>query len=673
MIELGRYSIFASMLLCAYGLCAAFWGGKKGSLPLVRSAENAVLANFSLLTVVSISLFYLLLEDVFVVQYVANYSAADMPWYYKFTAFWGGQKGSLLLWSLVLAVFSMIVVVQNKQKNRALMPYTVFNLMIVMFFFSLLLNFATNPFETLDRVPVDGQGLNPLLQNVYMIIHPPILFLGYVGLAVPFAFSMAALMGGRIDTAWIQTTRRWALLSWIFLTAGFTLGGRWAYEELGWGGYWAWDPVENASFMPWLVVTAFLHSIMITEKKWMLKLWNFILIVLAFELSIFGTFITRSGVISSVHSFALSNLGPFFVVFLFLTTAFALFWIIYRSNELRSELRMRSFLSREATFLLNNWLFVSICFAVFWGTVFPILSELFMGEKISVTAPFFNQVNWPLGLGLLILTGVCPLIAWRKASWRNFRRNFLNPLAVGLIVLIGLVILGMRNWIALAFFASSGFVLMTLILEFYRGARARQHIRPSGFLVALKDLTLMNKRRYGGFIVHAGAVFAFIGIIASSFFSVDETFTVRKGEVFRISGYELRFNELKQRRDPEKDVVFADLSLLRGGEQYGALYPQKDFHHKSEQPATEVAIRSQPHEDLYVVLSGWEEDGAVTLHVFVNPLVQMIWIGVGIMVLGGIFVMFPDRKPASVPVARQRNSAVRAGSGGVKKTVLEES
>jgi len=553
------------------------------------------------------------------------------------------------------------------------MPYTVFNLFAVMFFFSLLLNFATNPFETFDRVPLDGQGLNPLLQNVYMIIHPPILFLGYVGLAVPFAFSMAALMGGRMDTAWIQTTRKWTLISWIFLTAGFTLGGRWAYEELGWGGYWAWDPVENASFMPWLVATAFLHSIMITEKKGMLKLWNFVLILLAFELSIFGTFITRSGVISSVHSFALSNIGPFFVGFLTLSTAFALFWIFYRSDELRSELRMRSFLSREATFLLNNWLLISICFAIFWGTVFPILSELFTGEKISVTAPFFNQVNWPLGLALLILTGVCPLIAWRKASARNFRRNFLNPLIVGVFVLVGLIVLGMRNWIALAFFASSGFVLMTVILEFYRGARARQHIRPTGLLIALKDLTLMNKRRYGGFIVHAGVVFAFVGIIASSFFSVEETFTVQQGEVFEIGGYELKYHELRQRRDPEKDVVFAYVGLQRGGDEYGALYPQKDFHHKSEQPATEVAIRSQPHEDLYVVLSGWEEDGSATFHVFVNPLVQLIWIGIGVMVLGGIFVMFPDRKPVLATASQKQEEKVQARSGVLKKAPVEGS
>jgi cytochrome c-type biogenesis protein CcmF len=294
--------------------------------------------------------------------------------------------------------------------------------------------------------------------------------------------------------------------------------------------------------------------------------------------------------------------------------------------------------------VLNNWLFISICFAVFWGTVFPILSELLTGEKISVTAPFFNQVNWPLGLALLILTGICPLIAWRKASWRNFRRNFLNPLVMGLLLLVGLVVLGMRNWVALAFFAGSGFVLVTIILEFYRGARARQHIRPSGLLGALKDLTLMNKRRYGGFIVHIGVVFAFVGIIASSFFSVEETFTVQQGEMFQLEGYELKYHELRQRRDPEKDVVFAHVGLQRDGQEYGALYPQKDFHHKNEQPATEVALRSLPHEDLYLVLSAWSEDGSATFHVFVNPLVQMIWIGIGIMVFGGIFVMFPDKK-----------------------------
>jgi cytochrome c-type biogenesis protein CcmF len=392
---------------------------------------------------------------------------------------------------------------------------------------------------------------------------------------------------------------------------------------------------------------------MITEKKGMLKLWNFVLIVLAFELSIFGTFITRSGVISSVHSFALSNLGPLFVGFLGLSTFFAFFWIFYRSDQLRSELRMRSFLSREATFLLNNWLLISICFAVFWGTVFPILSEWVQGEKISVAAPFFNQVNWPLGLALLILTGICPLIAWRKASWRNFQRNFLYPLVAGFLVGIALWAGGMRQGIALAFFSSSAFVAATIIFEFLKGARARQTIRPSGFFTALKTLTLMNKRRYGGFVIHGGTVLVFVGIIASSFFSVDEQFTVRQNETFVIDDYTLKFNGLSQRRDPEKDVVFARVSVFRDDREIGSLYPQKHFHHKSEQPATEVAIQSFLHKDLYLVLSGWDQDGATTFHAFVNPLVQMIWLGIGIMCLGGIFVMFPDRISASVRTSQK--------------------
>jgi cytochrome c-type biogenesis protein CcmF len=477
-----------------------------------------------------------------------------------------------------------------------------------------------------------------------MIIHPPTLFLGYVGLAVPFAFAMASLMSGKLDKSWLRPTRRWTILSWVFLTVGFTLGGRWAYEELGWGGYWAWDPVENASFMPWLVGTAFLHSIMVTEKKEMLKLWNYILIILAFELTIFGTFITRSGVISSVHSFALSNIGPFFVGFLAVSSFFALFWVFYRQDELRSELRMRSFLSREASFLLNNWLLISICFAVFWGTVFPILSEWVRGEKISVAAPFFNQVTWPLGLALLILTGICPLIAWRQASWRNFRRNFVYPLVSGMAVGLALFLLGIRNGIALVFFAAAAFVTWTLAFEFVKGARARQSVRPSGFFRAMSDLTLMNKRRYGGFIVHWGTVLVFVGIIASSFFNVDQMFTVKQGEQFEIGGYTLQFNGLSQRRDPEKDVVFARVGLLHRGEQFDEMYPQKHFHHKSEQPASEVAIRSRPDEDLYIVLSGWDEGGNVSFHVFVNPLVQLIWIGIGIMALGGVFVLFPDKK-----------------------------
>ncbi|HXK59733.1 MAG TPA: heme lyase CcmF/NrfE family subunit [Acidobacteriota bacterium] len=645
MIELGQYCLFGALVLSAYGMVIGALAGMRRSLPLARSAENAAIAAFAILAVSSIVLWYLLLTDQFAVEYVAQYSAAKMPTVYKFTAFWGGQSGSLLLWALVLALFSYAVVAGNRYRNRDLMPYTVSVLMGILLFFTVLLNFATNPFKLLPQVPPDGHGLNPLLQNPYMVIHPPALYLGYIGLSVPFAFAVAALMSGKLDTSWIRTTRRWTLVSWVFLTFGITLGGMWAYEELGWGGYWAWDPVENASLMPWLIATAFLHSVMITEKKGMLRIWNFILVLLAFGLSIFGTFITRSGVISSVHSFALSNLGPFFIIFLASTTIFTVAWLFYRSPQLRSEQRMKSFLSREASFLLNNWLFLSICFAVFWGTVFPILSEAVTGEKITVSAPFFNSVSLPLGLALLILTGVCPLIAWRKASIRNFRRNFLYPLAAGLLTGCVGLLLGVRSLVPLVFFSACGFVLATIVFEFYKGARARQVIRPTGFLTALKDLSLMNKRRYGGFVIHAGVVLVFFGIVASSFFRIEENFNVRQNEFFKIGDYTLAFKGLSQRSDPEKDVVMARLDVLKDGRKIDELQPEKHFHHKSEQPMTEVSIRPTLKEDLYVVLAGWDEQGVVSFHVFVNPMVQWIWIGIGIMVLGGLFVMFPDTKP----------------------------
>ena len=656
MIELGHYCLISCLLLCVYGTVAGSLGGYSRNLALVRSGENSIVGNFVTVLVASVCLCWLFLTDQYQVEYVASYSAKDIPWVYKLTAFWGGQSGSLLLWALVLSLFALIAVLQNRRKNRHLMPYVTAVLGGILTFFMVLLTFATNPFDTLAVVPADGQGLNPLLQNFYMIIHPPILYLGYVGMTVPFAFALGALISGRLDTSWIRSTRRWTLVSWVFLTVGFTLGGTWAYEELGWGGYWAWDPVENASFMPWLFSSAFLHSVMITEKKGMLKMWNFILILVAFELSIFGTFVTRSGVISSVHSFALSNLGPLFVVFLASSTSFGLFWIFYRSDQLRSEQRMTSFLSREATFLLNNLLFVSICFAIFWGTVFPIISEWVRGEKITVGAPFFNKVTLPLALSLLVLTGICPLIAWRKATAKNFRRNFLFPLGGGLLAGIIALGLGIRTLTPLLFYSAAGFVVLSIFFEFYKGARARQVIRPTNFLVALKDLTLMNKRRYGGFIIHLGVALAFVGIITSSFFNVEKLVTIKKGEQFELRHYSLTFLELVQRSDPEKDVVFARLQVFQNGEETAKLFPQKHFHHKSEQPMTEVAIRSTLRDDLYVVLSSFDEKlTQATFHVFINPLVQLIWIGIGIMTCGGIFLFFPDKKsPAQIAARRSK-------------------
>ncbi|HSR66923.1 MAG TPA: heme lyase CcmF/NrfE family subunit [Acidobacteriota bacterium] len=656
----GWLCLVAAFVLSLYGLVAGTLGGVKRNNPLVRSSENAVISVFALILTASVCLLYLILTDRFQVAFVASVSSTSIPLFYKITALWGGQAGSLLFWLLILSALSAVVVAQNRRRHRDMMPWVTVTLQGTLLFFCILLLFTSNPFELLEGIPADGRGLNPLLQNYWMAIHPPILYIGLISVTIPFALSMGTLMAGKLDTSWIPITRRWSLFSWIFLTLGFTLGGVWAYEELGWGGYWAWDPVENASFMPWLGISAFLHSVMITEKKGMLKVWNFTLILLAFELTMFGTFITRSGVVQSVHSFARSSIGVYFVVFLAVSTIFGLFWIAYRSGSLTSEGKLRSFLSREATFLFNNWLFLAICFAVFWGTVFPMVSEAVTGEKITVSAPFFNRVTWPLGALLLVLTGICPLIAWRKASWKNFRRNFLYPVVGGLVSGFASLALGARGFIPLLFFSASGFVAATIFFEFFKGARARQTIRPSNFLVALRDLTFMNKRRYGGFIIHGGVVLVFVGIIASSFFQREEVFTLATGESFSMPPYEFTLEGVEIRQDAEKQEFYGWLRAEKNGHFAGLYSPQIHYHFKQEQQVSEVAINSTLSEDVYVVLSGVDQDaGQVTFRVFHNPMVAFIWAGIGIMVLGGLFVMTRDKKPLSRSRVKERESGVQ--------------
>ncbi len=642
MVEIGYFSLIFALMFAAYSILSSIFGTKGQKGELIASSENGVIAVFGFLTLASLAMIYALVSRDFHIEYVAKYTNRTLPLIYTVTAFYAGQEGSLLLWAWLLSLFSCIVIWQNREKNRNLLPHVTLVLMAITFFFLLLLVSVTNPFKRLPTAPPDGQGLNPLLQNPGMIFHPTTLFLGYVGFAVPYAFAMAALVTGQLGEVWIKTTRRWTLISWFFLTIGNLFGAQWAYVELGWGGYWAWDPVENASFMPWLVATAYLHSVMIQEKRGMLKVWNLVLITFTFLLTIFGTFITRSGIISSVHTFGQSSIGWIFLVFLGVVILVSFNLLMNRLPQLQSRNELDSLLSRESSFLYNNLMLVGIAFAILWGTIFPIISEAIRGVKITVGPPFFNKVNTPIGLALLGLTGLCPLIAWRRTSAENLRRNFFLPLLIAIVGGVVLYISGIRQLYPFLSFTICIFVITTIFLEFYRGTRARKEMTRGSLPGALWALLNRNKRRYGGYIVHLGIVLVFIGITGEAF-KRENQITANKGDSFKVKNYTLRYDSLSRYSTANKEVVAATLSVFNTGKKVALLIPEKNLHRGHDQPTTEVAIHSTFKEDLYVILAGYEGEIA-TFKVLVNPLVVWIWIGGGVMALGTIVALFPDRR-----------------------------
>jgi cytochrome c-type biogenesis protein CcmF len=608
----------------------------------------------AMVTVAVLVLWMSLLESDFSLEYVGSYTSLTLPTIYKFTALWGGQQGSLLFWTWLLSLFTAIVAFQRRRDSDTA-PYALAVLAGLAIFFLFMLNFVTRPFDMVARVPADGQDLNPLLQNYWMAIHPPSLYTGYVSTSVPFAFGAAALIKGRFDDGWIRSTRRWAILSWFFLTLGNLFGARWAYEVLGWGGYWAWDPVENAAFMPWLVMTAYLHSVMIQERKDMLKVWNLALIGMAFGLTLFGTFITRSGVISSVHSFTQSGLGPFFLTFLVTVAVFYTGLLIARVKQLRSPAEMESYLSREAAFLFNNLVLVGIAFAVFWGTLFPVLSEAVRGVKITVGPPFFDTVNAPLALALIFLMGVGPLIAWRRSSFKSLATTFATPAFLGLVTGLGAALAGLHQWYALAAFSLAAFVLGTVVAEFRRGVGARQHMVSERPARALVNLVAKNNRRYGGYIIHVGVALAFIGIVGSSLFKVEVKKTIKPGGSFYVGPYELMFLGLEHEETAHLESARARIEVLRNGKPLAVMQPAKLFYKRPQQPATSVAIRSTAASDLYVVLASIDDSsGFVTFQVFLTPLVFWLWAGGFIVAFGTAIVMWPNvRERAALAAAMQ--------------------
>jgi len=659
MPELGRLAVCLALLCALVSVIVSVRGALTRRGDLVRTGEHAAYAVFGLVALAVVILLRALLSHDFSLEYVAAYSSSTLPTNYVFAALWGGQKGSLLFWSFMLSLFATIVQLQNRERNRELMPWVTATMMTVAVFFLGLVTFLTDPFERLPTPAFEGADLNPLLQNYWMMIHPPSLYTGYVSASVPFAFAIAALATGRLGDQWIRSTRRWALFSWFFLSLGNLFGAMWAYEVLGWGGYWAWDPVENAAFMPWLVSTAYLHSVMIQEKKDMLRVWNMILVLLTFSLTIFGTFLTRSGVISSVHSFTQSGLGPFFIGFLLLVLLTAGGLVVYRLPELRTSGTIESFFSREAAFLFNNLILVGIAFAVFWGTVFPVLSEWVRGVKITVGPPFFNRVNAPLGLVLLVLMGIGPVIAWRRATPRNLWRAFAWPvgsaLVAGVVLLVGGIPFG-GAWVA---FVGGVFALGTIVQEFWRGVRARQAMLHESAPRALGRLVGKNRRRYGGYIIHVGIVSIFVGIAASSVFRIEAQQTMKVGDEMRVGRYTLRYDRIDSQENGHVARTAAVLPVFVDGRQIDTLMPEKRFYKKPKQPTTEVANRSTLREDLYVVLGSYDpQTQLVTIQAYVNPLVVWIWLGGLILALGTAVAVWPTAAEREVRVVAPAGARV---------------
>jgi cytochrome c-type biogenesis protein CcmF len=671
MSQIGSFALLLALALCAYsflaGLLALIIKGP-GSGRLGETARRAGIASFAIVFLAAVVLVVAAFQNDFSIAYIFHHSNRDLPAPYKFATLWSGQEGSLLFWALLLSAYGLVLRLRYKTDVR-LFAHASIIIAAVQVFFLLLLNFAANPFGVMQgSLPADGNGLNPLLQYPEMVIHPPMLYLGYVGFTVPFAFALAALIIRYPGEKWIQITRRWTMVTWGFLTCGVFLGAHWAYSVLGWGGYWGWDPVENASLMPWLTGTAFLHSVMMQEKRGMLKTWNMWLIFSTFMLSIFGTFLTRSGVVSSVHAFAQSSIGDWFVAFLAIIFATCLFFYVKNRSHLRSEHKLESLISRESSFLFNNLLLLVACFTVLWGTLFPVLSEWVQGTKVTVGPPFFNRVNVPVALLLLLLTAVGPLLAWRRTSVESLKRNFLWPAIGALLMGVLLVALGMRPWKDVSYFYSlmtimlSVLVALTVISEFVRGGRVIGRHTGQNLFASMVQLAHRNTRRYGGYIVHFGVIVIMIGF-AGSVFNQDKEQEMGFGDKMTIGPYTLVCQSYTQDDNPNYGSEWAVMNVFKGGKQIATLNPERRFYKASQQTSTMVANRSTPQEDLYVVYEGQNLDtGKPIIKVHLNPLVMWIWIGVWIIIAGTVVALIPNAAPVRVPApARMRAEPVGAG------------
>jgi cytochrome c-type biogenesis protein CcmF len=645
MPTLGYYLLLAAFVVCAYAAAMSVAGARRRSTALIESGVGAFYLLAAIMAAASSIIVYAFVVGDYSIKYVQRYSDSVQPLFFKLTAYWGGLDGSIMFWVTLLSFFGSVAIFVNRERHRELIPYVVAVIAIVEAFFLYLMIVHNNPFETfLTETPADGTGLNPLLQNFYMVIHPPTMYLGFVGLTIPYAFGMAALITGYLDDSWLRAVRRWTMISWLFLSVGLGLGMIWAYEELGWGGYWGWDPVENAGLLPWFTATAFLHSVMVQERRGMLRVWNVALVITTFFLTIFGTFMTRSGVVQSVHAFGDDpELAKLFTIFMITIVVVSFGFVIYRLPLLRARNELDSWVSREAAFLVNNWILLFCAVFVLFATMFPTLSEAVTGQRITVGPPFFNRWMAPIGMILLFLTGTGPLLAWRKSTLLNLRDQFVFPVlcATGAAALV--TALGVRIWSSGICFALSGYVLGTISQEFWRGARVRQKATGTDLFTALVGLVGRNKRRYGGYIIHVAIVLMFLGF-AGEGFKQEETVLLKPGQEVTVGAFTARLDALKVTDDGRKQMVTGHMTIFKNGAEFTKMYPARWFFRKHEDaPTTEVAIQRSFAQDVYIVMPAFDaKEQSASINVVVNPLVNWVWFGFGMLALGTLLALMPE-------------------------------
>jgi cytochrome c-type biogenesis protein CcmF len=639
MVDFGHFSLSLSWLLSLYAMIVGCIGSKKLDIRFINSCKNALILGCIALALATISLGLSFQNDDYSIQYIWQYSNREMPAIYKWSAIWGGMDGSMLLWCFILSISCTVVALTIKNTPYKLAGWSMSSLASTLFFFTTVTLFFTNPFRYLmvDTIPDNGNGLNPLLQNPYMAIHPPMLYLGFTTFSVPYAFAMGALFSGEYADNWIRVCRRWILCAWAFLTIGIVLGGHWAYLELGWGGFWAWDPVENASFLPWLIGTALIHSVMVQERKGMLKKWNIWLAITTYALTVFGTFLTRSGIVQSVHSFASSEIGWIFLLYLSIVIIVPLILTVLNKDILKPERQIEYFFSREAAFLVNNLILLSICFAVLWGVMFPVLSESLTGKRQTVGIPYYNKITIPLFLFLLFTMGFGQLIPWRKATLSTLRRMFFLPTALALFIPAALLFGGITSFYALTSYSLCSFVFFSLLGEFHRGLTSQRKV---DIEVSTSVVRLLKKHRsrYAGYLVHLGVVIVTIGITASMAHKTEKEFTLSIGESYVVDRFKFTLKNLKQNSFSNYDAVVADI-LLTSKNEAKLLHPEFRYYHRKGETTSEIALRMGLREDIYLVLAAFAEDGKkITVKLFINPLQVWLWFGVVIMILGSLII-----------------------------------